>query len=253
MFTIADGRDRLYQWDVNVKLALDDPSSTICGAHFKARFSRDSIFVPVIRTDDGAYVTVPNILLQKSYDLVVYAYCDVDLCTKDVDVFTVEAKPRPADYVYTETEVLTYLTLDKRLSDLERFGGATEEQIATALAEYLKKNPVQAGSSIFYSSLSFEYNAGSMLSLFNCDKLAIRRNGREVQVGDLIIFGNLSLGIVEKVTDIYVSGALYASLKGESGSGGGLIVTDDDNGNVSIKSVGSVTITDDGLGNVVIV
>jgi hypothetical protein len=66
-----------------------------------------------------------------------------------------------------------------------------------------------------------------MLHFFNCYKDAIRNNGREVQVGDLIIFGNLSLGIVEEVTDTQVGGSLYASLKGEPGSGGGLDATID--------------------------
>lgn len=134
-------------------------------------------------------------------------------------------------------------------------GTVTDEQIAEALENYLKENPVEAGagSSIFYSNLSFEYNAGSMLHFFKCYKDAIRNNGREVQVGDLIIFGNLSLGIVEEVTDTQVGGSLYASLKGEPGSGGGLNITDDNNGNVTIESAGSVTITDDGNGNVTIV
>ena len=113
------------------------------------------------------------------------------------------------------------------LVEVPEGGTVTDEQIAEALENYLKENPLEAGagSSIFYSSLSFEYNAGPILPAFNCYKDAIRNNGREVQVGDLIIFGNLSLGIVEKVTDMYVSGSLYASLKGEPGSGGGLDAT----------------------------
>jgi hypothetical protein len=140
-----------------------------------------------------------------------------------VNSFCVKPRPKPEDYLYTETEVLNYWGLSNRLEKLEGEG------ISQAVEAYLKENPVgaESGASIFYSNLSFEYNAGSMLSLFNCDKQEIRRSGRNVQVGDLIIFGNLSLGIVEKVTDIYVSGSLYASLKGESGSGGGLDATID--------------------------
>lgn len=38
----------------------------------------------------------------------------------------------------------------------------------------------------------------------------------------------------------------------EGGSGGGLNITDDGNGNVTIASTGSVSITDDGEGNVTI-
>ena len=167
-----------------------------------------------------------------------------------------EFKGEPGDdYVLTDTDKTEIAEQAASMVEVPEGGTVTDEQIAEALENYLKENPVEAGagSSIFYSSLSFEYNAGSILPVFNCYKEAIRNNGREVQVGDLIIFGNLSLGIVEEVTDTQVSGSLYASLKGESGSGGGLIITDDNKGNVTIESAGSVTITDDGNGNVTIV
>jgi hypothetical protein len=131
------------------------------------------------------------------------------------------------DYVLTNDDKQEIAEQAAQLVDIPEGGTVTDEQIAEALENYLKNNPITSGASIFYSSLSFKYNAGSMLSLFNCDKQEIRRNGRNIQVGDLIIFGNLSLGIVEKVTDTQVSGSLYASLKGEPGSGGGLDATID--------------------------
>ena len=137
-----------------------------------------------------------------------------------------EFKGEPGDdYVLTDTDKTEIAEQAASMVEVPKGGTVTDEQIAEALENYLKDNPITSGASIFYSSLSFEYNAGSMLSLFNCDKQEIRRNGRNVQVGDLIIFGNLSLGIVEKVTNTQVSGSLYASLKGESGSGGGLDAT----------------------------
>lgn len=143
MFTIADGRDRLYQWDSDVKLLVSEEiASGIDEAHFTAKYSRECLTVKVVHTDTEAYVMVPNILLQKSYDIVVYAFCCTDKVTKHIQEIPVEAKPKPADYVYTETEVLAYWTLEKRLSDLEQSGGATDEQIARAVAAYLAKNPI---------------------------------------------------------------------------------------------------------------
>lgn len=49
-------------------------------------------------------------------------------------------RPKPDDYVYTETEVLNYAYLDERLNALEGEG------LANAVAEYLKENPVEAGA-----------------------------------------------------------------------------------------------------------
>lgn len=125
MFTIADGRDRLYQWDSDVKLLISEEiASGIDEAHFTAKYSRECLPVKVVHTDTESYVMVPNILLQKSYDIVVFAFCCTDKVTKHIQEIPVEAKPKPADYVYTETEVLAYWTLEERLSRLEKTGGA---------------------------------------------------------------------------------------------------------------------------------
>jgi hypothetical protein len=54
--------------------------------------------------------------------------------------FTIIGRPKPSDYVCTETEVISYAYLDKRLKDLEGEG------LANAVAEHLKENPVEAGA-----------------------------------------------------------------------------------------------------------
>lgn len=221
---IADGRSLFYQWDTGQQLIVENGDG--CREVHFCHNGDETALVCVIREAEGRRVAdVPNILLQRAGTLMAYLSEETETATRirHVNSFCVKPRPKPEDYLYTETEVLNYTSLSSRLEKLEGEG------ISRAVEAYLKENPVGVGSgaSIFYSNLSFEYNAGSMLSLFNCDKQEIRRNGRNVQVGDLIIFGNLSLGIVEKVTDIYVSGSLYASLKGESGSGGGLDATID--------------------------
>jgi hypothetical protein len=123
MFTIADGRDRLYQWDSNVKLLLDDPNNEIGEVHIKNRFCRDLRSLEIFRTENETYVKVPDVLLQESYDLIVYAYCYVDNCTKAVEIIEVLDRPKPPDYVYTEEETLHYNLFEERLSRLEKTGG----------------------------------------------------------------------------------------------------------------------------------
>lgn len=142
MFTLADGRERIYQWDSNVKLLLDESAMDIDEAHFSTKFSREMLPVKVVRSEGEAYVTIPNILLQKSYDIIVYAYCCTSGCTKHVDIFEVEAKAKPADYVYTETELLNYRALADRITRIEETGGVSDEQIDKAFSNYLEKNPI---------------------------------------------------------------------------------------------------------------
>ena len=51
--------------------------------------------------------------------------------------FFVESRPKPAGYVYTETETLNYSSLDKRLKKLEGDG------LTAALNDYFKENPIE--------------------------------------------------------------------------------------------------------------
>ena len=124
MFTIADGRDRLYQWDRDVKVLLNDPENEIGEVTVKSRYSRECYSVEIVRTETEAYIMIPNILLQKSYDIVIFAFCYVDKCTKNVTTIEVLDRPKPPDYVYTEDEVLAYNLFEERLSRLEKNGGA---------------------------------------------------------------------------------------------------------------------------------
>jgi len=143
MFTIADGRDRLYQWDSDVKLFIDDKiASGVDEAHFTARYSRECLTVKVVHATGGSYVMVPNILLQKSYDIVVYAFCCTDKVTKFCYEIPVEARPKPTDYVYTETEVLSYKSLEDRVKALER-DDVTLDDIEDAVKDYLERNPIE--------------------------------------------------------------------------------------------------------------
>ena len=109
MFKIYDGREHFWQWDLNQKLIVEDP--TVNEVHFCNRADRDSLPIEVYEENGLRLANVPNILLQEDLKIKVYAY-SVDH-TKHEAWFYVTTKSKPADYVYTETEV-------KRWEDLEQ-------------------------------------------------------------------------------------------------------------------------------------
>jgi hypothetical protein len=87
-------------------------------------------------------VDVPNIYLQKVNPIEVFAVVDNGtVYTKRKMTFSVYPKPKPDDYVYTETEVLRWEDLDRRIKDLEDATVDTET-IKEAVGEYLEENPI---------------------------------------------------------------------------------------------------------------
>lgn len=132
MFKLADGRNSLYQWDSDVKLIVDDEN--ISEVHFTVKFSDEIYTVEVVRTESGAYVNIPNILLQQTYSVIAYAYqyTDAGGHTKIERAIEIKARPKPSDYVYTETEVKNYEEFKKRFEEFkERFDAIVDfEEVA---------------------------------------------------------------------------------------------------------------------------
>ena len=112
MFRIYDGREHFWQWDLNQKLIVEDP--TINEVHFSNRADKDSLPVEVYEENGLRVANVPNILLQEDLKIKAYGY-SVDH-TKHEAWFYVTAKSKPADYVYTETEVKDYNSLLDKIS-----------------------------------------------------------------------------------------------------------------------------------------
>lgn len=125
MFLIKDGRDQFYQWDIDRYITVAD--ETVNEIHFCNGLDSCSLVVEVV---DGL-APVPNVILQNDFPIKVYAYCN-DGYTKVEKIFKVKARSKPADYVYTETEIKTYSTLDKRIGALEA-GAISKEYVDNAL------------------------------------------------------------------------------------------------------------------------
>ena len=115
MFKIYDGREKFYQWDLDRKLIVEDPSVT--EVHFCNRTDSCSLVCETFVEDGVTLVNVPNLLLTTDWRIHVYAYDGKH--TKHDTCYEVVSRTKPSDYIYTETEVLSYEVLEKRVKELE--------------------------------------------------------------------------------------------------------------------------------------
>lgn len=127
MFKIYDGREAFYQWDINQRLIVADAS--INEVHFCNRTDSCSLVCEVYEENGLRLTNVPNILLQTSWDIRVYAYCTDH--TKESARFEVLERTKPADYIYTETEVKNWEDITKEVEELS----TSVEDLQTAVEE----------------------------------------------------------------------------------------------------------------------
>ena len=140
MFKIYDGREQFFQWDIDRKLIVED--AAITQVHFCNRTDNCSLVCETYVEDGVTVVNVPNILLQTSWRIRAYAYDGKH--TKHEECFDVVARTKPADYVYTETEILNYENLLNLINELD-------ENLADTVQQYLKDNPVSVDLTGYYT------------------------------------------------------------------------------------------------------
>ncbi len=109
---IYDGRTSFYQWDLNQKIT----SNTFkVGDEIHCFNMRQSTALVVIAYElDGKVVAdVPNILLQSSCPITVYRYINNNNNARTIEeyLFEVKQRPKPDDYIYTETDVYNIETI----------------------------------------------------------------------------------------------------------------------------------------------
>ena len=130
------GKNSFYQWDTNQYLEAEDLAENQ-EVHFCHKNDGDAL-VCIVRQENGKrIVDVPNELLQTSEIIMVYVYARNEWGNRTCHAqsFAVLPRAKPADYVYTPTEVLSYQQLDMRLNALEGEG------LSKAVMDYLEKNP----------------------------------------------------------------------------------------------------------------
>ena len=162
---IYNGRDSFYQWDTNQQVTHEN-LSVGDEVHVYSPMKTSALVVLAYEMDDGKVVAdVPNILLQSHFPITVYRILvdDEGRSTLDEYQFQVKKRAKPTDYVYTETEVVDYRNLDRRLRALEGEG------LAQAIADYLEENPIEAGATAAEAA-QIEQNKQSIEKL-SVDKL----------------------------------------------------------------------------------
>lgn len=204
MFQIYDGREHFYQWDLNRQILVTDP--TIAEVHF-CNLTEDCSLVTEVKEIGGFLLAdVPNILLQQSFDLHVYAY-DGNATRYDA-VFKVKPKSKPSDYVYTETEVKSYEALEARLDEIEE-KGVSQEVVENAVAQVLDSNPYN------YATETFVEDAVSNV------KVDLTGYATEDYVNEAV--ENVSVDLTGYATETYVNDKVAnipAGPKGDKGDKG---------------------------------
>lgn len=130
MLKLTDGKNELYQWDVNQRLEVNN--SAITQVHFANALSTEALVCHVYGNNGKRYVDIPNILLQEHWDIRAFGCC-VN-CVRFEYVFNVVSRAKPADYVYTETDVIRYASLDTRLGFVEE-NYTTKVHVREAVAD----------------------------------------------------------------------------------------------------------------------
>lgn len=115
-----------YQWDSEQSVMFKGVNAGLeTDVHFCNIDSEKSFVVSPTVSGDSLIAKVPNKLLQCAKPVIIYLY-KIDDTTGNNTIYsariTVVPRPKPADYVYTETEILKYSQLDERIKALEDGG-----------------------------------------------------------------------------------------------------------------------------------
>jgi hypothetical protein len=137
LFRIYDGREAFFQWDLDRKLIVDDDN--IKEVHFCNRTAECALPVATYKEGELTVVNVPNLILQESFRINVYAY-DGEY-TKHMARFEVIPRSKPDTYVYTETEIKTWDELYELVKQIEE-NGVSDATIEAAVQKYLEENDI---------------------------------------------------------------------------------------------------------------
>lgn len=143
MFTLYDKRNELYQWDINRKVIIDD--TTIDEVHFCNKTSDCSLKVFPYEYNNLFVADIPNILLQESFPIKVYAYLS-DGYTMVEECLKVKARTKPSDYRYEETTVIKLDDLINRADNaIQQAEQSAQEadKTATDLYDYVDSHMLQ--------------------------------------------------------------------------------------------------------------
>lgn len=161
---LLDERTYAFQWDSNIYVVL--PKANLGDeVHFAHRKDKRSLVVIAKEIDATVVAMVPNLLLQKAGFIQIYHFITDEKGNRTVnrEELKVLEKEKPDDYLYEESQVLSWEYLDKRITALEKGGGAGSGGIGTETtvggvksSNELNKIKILEDGTMEVNSISFE-------------------------------------------------------------------------------------------------
>lgn len=131
MIKIAEknGSKKLYQWDLSREIVISADADVVDFAH---KNDAEAVRVKPVNKDGVLTASIPNSLLQSSQPIVAWLVKGDQ--TIYGQVLPVIPRQKPAEYVETEDDVLSYVALEQRVADLEKNAGGIAEEDLFAFA-----------------------------------------------------------------------------------------------------------------------
>lgn len=135
---------KLYQWDLERQVKVTT-TEEITEVHFARIGDSEALIVEAKKHEDGYFLAdIPNIHLQEAKTII--AYVVKEDVTLEMHTFKVLKREKPADYVYTETEIKSFKTIMSYVYDKE-FCYSEEKSTGNFTTEQSKE---------YYKYLTFE-------------------------------------------------------------------------------------------------
>lgn len=158
MLSIYDGRSHFWQWDSDQRLTV--ASASTCEVHFHNPDGDTALTLDTYTHNGKTVVDVPNILLQNEGRITAWIFiCVGDECTVFEKTFEVWHRQKPADYVYTETQLKSWN--DK----LNLQQGAENAGAHMIVGEDGNVAPRQPGALTLTGAVEAEYNGSKAVEV----------------------------------------------------------------------------------------
>ena len=137
--------NELWQWDTGRQIKITPGENAIVDEiHFSNAYSKDALVVkPQVNEQGNIVADIPNILLCQVFPINVYVVMEFPngKWTIYEEQLKIYPRKKPSDYVYTETEILNYLDLEKRIKALEEngTGGGISKETDPTVPQWAKE------------------------------------------------------------------------------------------------------------------
>ena len=140
---LENGQLYCWQWETNQRLVIDTLEGyEIENLSCKMGIPKDKIGiveVEIYKENEIIFSNIPDILLQ--HEGLVEVWIQTNLEFSPITLahwrFRVKKREKPEDYIYTDTDVLTWQELDKRIMVLEENSSTLPEGMQIATEEYV--------------------------------------------------------------------------------------------------------------------